>query len=299
MSFDVRDLCLRTEYWGDPPAKSAFLDLVGAVFGLELGPWDAAGFWDDAYQPFTYFDPAGRAVSSVCLYAVVLCVDGRRCTVGQLSAVATRPEWRRRGLARRLAGEALQVSSASGHPFCYLFADDDALPLYRSLGFDPMPEAVTVIDGVTAVRREGAHLLDMARADDLAHVHGWAVARAPASLRLGAWHTKLLMFHVLGGLRRDVWWIEPLQVVVLARRRGHELTLFDVVGKAIPTLDAIIPFLAQPGDERIVVRFEADQLGDLQRLGRVSMRPLLGNNLHVRGAFPCRAPCVFPLTAQA
>ncbi len=299
MASSLSDLTMRDGYWRDVRAKAAFCRLVRDSFGLDFSAWDAAGYWDESYHPFTWFDRDGEAVSSVCLYAMDLVVDGRRQFVGQLSAVATRPAWRRRGLAQRLAEEALRWSARQGHAFQYLFSDDEARSLYRRLGFVAVEEQVTSIDLVGRDPLPGARRLDPTRAEDLAVLHRLACERVPVSRRLGVLNDRLLMFYALGPLRDAPWHIAPLGVVVLGSRSAGVLTIFDVVGRSIPTLVEVYPFIADRSDVRVVVRFEPDQLGDLHALGRVGVQPLTGNNLHVRGDFPLPGPVIFPMTAQA
>ncbi len=296
---DPDKLTLRTDYWEDRNAKAAFCDLLVQVFGLDLARWDAAGYWDRDFRPFTLFDADGRAVASACLYSQHLVVDGGSVTAGQVSSVATREDWRMRGLARRVVTEALAWSEQAGHSFQYLFADDAALHLYRSLGFEPREERVHYVDVGGRAPVSGARCLDPEDEGDRAAIFRLACARTPASRRLGALGERLLMFHVIGPLRKAVWHIEPLGVLVLAHREGGVLTLLDVVGPRVPTLAELYPFLAAPGDRRVVVRFEPDALGDLAAIGSAGTEVLRGNNLHLRGAFPLVGPVVFPRTAQA
>jgi len=299
MEASLSDLTMREGYWHDARAKAAFCRLIRDTFGLDFSAWDTAGYWDDRYCPFTWFDRDGEAVSSVCLYTMNLVVDGRRQVAGQLSAVATRPVWRRRGLAQRLAEEALQRSAGQGHAFQYLFSDDEARSFYRRLGFVAVEEQVTAIDLIGRDPLPGARRLDPAHAVDLALIHRLARERAPVSGKLGVLNDRLVMFYALGPLRDAPWHVEPLDVVVLGSRNAGVLTIFDVIGRRIPALAELYPFLADRLDVRIVVRFEPDQLGDLHALGCVGVQPLTGNNLHVRSDFPLRGPVVFPLTAQA
>lgn len=295
----IESLRFRSDYWADPEARCAFQAFARDLFALDLGAWEAAGYWDAAYRPFSLFDEAGRVVASVCLYELQLCVAGQMRCVGQLSAVGTRPEWRRLGLARRLSQEALAWSTQRSHAWCYLFSDDEARPLYRGLGFVPMQEQLTTIALTRSRPRGDARPLDPQRVDDREIIHERALRRTPVSRRLCGMSAPLLMFHVLGPLVDALWYVHEFDVVVLARRRGTELTVYDVVGEVIPPLDALYRHLADPQDTRVRIRFEPDLLGDLARLGLPGTEPLLGNNLYVTGAFPWKEPVAFPITAQA
>lgn len=99
-------LVVRTAYWHDAGPRAAFKALIRDVFGLDFSAWEAAGYWDEDYVPFTLFD-GERAVASVCTYLMDAVVDGRAHPLVQVSGVATRPEWRRRGLSRQLLDAGL------------------------------------------------------------------------------------------------------------------------------------------------------------------------------------------------
>lgn len=60
---------------------------------------------------------------------------GRR--LGWIGMVLTRPDFRRRGLARLLLGRALAMADASGVETLGLDATDEGRPLYEQLGFLP------------------------------------------------------------------------------------------------------------------------------------------------------------------
>lgn len=200
----------------------------------------------------------------------------------------------------RLAGHALARSAEFGHPFQYLFADDHAVPLYQRLGFAPVAEYLTSIE-LSSARAPiaGARRLDPDSPDEVRRIHRVACERAPVSWEFSALNERLVLYYALVALRDAFWFIEPLDVVVVARRVDHVLKVYDIIGRAIPALDEVYPYVADPMDRHVQLYFAPDQMGDLARLGTSTQRPFLGNNLHVRGSFPLTAPVSFPITAQA
>lgn len=292
---------LRTAYWSDPAAKAAFCALAQDAFHLDLSEWDAAGFWDDAFHPFTYFDPTGRAVANVCVYSMRLVIAGRPVKAAQLSTVATVPALRRQGLARTLTNAALAWAEATGHEFIYLFASDYALPFYSALGFSPVAEHLTVLSLSTSslTRQPGATPLNLATPADRALLYRLALGRCPVSRQLGALNARLLLFHALGRHRAGTMYLAPFDVAVLFRRTATTLTIYDIVGRRLPPLVDLLPFILNPGDREVVLRFMPDALGDLSALGRCELRLHAGSNLHLRGPAPLDPPFVFPATAEA
>jgi ribosomal protein S18 acetylase RimI-like enzyme len=287
-------LTRHTDYWDDPAATGAFQDFMIALFNLDFTRWREAGYWDDDYRPISYFD-GDRVVSNVCVYSLPMVVDGRAVRVAQLSAVGTLPDCRGRGLNRALTRIAEERALAA-HPFLFLFADDEALPFYRKLGFRAAIEAEPVLPVRGAPPRPGARKLDLSREDERALLYGLARRRAPVSDRLGVLSAKLLMFHALYTLRDRALYIPQLEVVAFCKRDATRLTVYDVVGRELPPWPVLYPFLADESDTEIAFGFWPDRLGIPDE---IRLRELTANNLHVKGEFDTSRPVLFPFTAHA
>ena len=65
---------------------------------------------------------------------------------GYLFNVYTEPEFRGRGLARRMTEALLDLARAQGVGMVDLHASRDAEALYRSMGFEPTPEFRLILD---------------------------------------------------------------------------------------------------------------------------------------------------------
>jgi ribosomal protein S18 acetylase RimI-like enzyme len=286
-------LSIRTDYWDDPAATRAFQDFMIAMFNLDFSRWRAGGYWDTDYRPISYFD-AGRVVSNVCVYSLPMVVDGRRVQVAQLSAVGTLPDYRGRGLNRTLTRMAEERATA--HPFLFLFADDEALPFYRKLGFRAVIESEPVL-AIRGVRPQpGARSLDPGCEDDRALLYDLARRRATVSDRLGVLNAKLVMFHALYTLRDRALYIPQLELVVFCKRDATRLTIYDVVGRELPPWSVLYPFLADESDTEIAFGFWPDRLGVADE---IRLLELTANNLHVKGVFDASRPVLFPFTAHA
>jgi len=284
----------REDYWDNPGLKLEFIRFLNQIHNLDLSRWDRLGYWDSRYRPFSFFDGATLA-ANVCVYSMDMTVAGRPARVAQISAVGTRPEYRRRGLSSELTDRAINWAKRE-HEFFYLFADDDAIPLYEKKGFQRVVEykARMVTGGTDA--RPGSTRLDMERADHRDRVYRLAAARTPVSDQLGVRNAKLLMFWCLYGLRDCVHYIPALDVVVLYRRRDTLVTVYDIVGTAIPAFADIYPYIAAPHDSAAEFLFMPDKLN----LSSYDLIAVPENMAHVRGGFPLAAErFIFPVTAQA
>ncbi len=283
---------LRTGYWDDPGALGAFKEFMLHIHGLDFSEWESAGYWDDAYTPFSYFF-GDKIVASVCIYLLDAIIDGKATRLAQISGVGTLPEYRRKGLNSRLTDIALEWAEGRNNGI-FLFADAEAVPYYRKCGFSPVEEFV-VNREATPIPNFGEILkLDPGRKEDLDKIYRYARKRSPISAKFSVMNERLVMFHVLHGLRNHVYEIPDLECLVFYKRERGCLSLFDIVGEKIPSFSDLHPFIAEPSDGIIEFHFFPDKL----ELNGTSFRPLTGNNPFVRGKFPVERP-VFPYTSRA
>jgi ribosomal protein S18 acetylase RimI-like enzyme len=286
----------REAYWEDRDARRAFQAFLHEIHGLDLVRWEAAGQWDDDYRPFSFFDREGRVVSSVCLYSLDMVVEGSPRRAAQISGVGTLPAYRRRGLNRELTERAIAWAQAAGHAFFFLFADEGALPFYEACGFQQLAESVPSVAVDSVVARPGAVVLDPNEAVDRQRLVRAVQRRTPVSERLGVLSAPLFLYHAVYPQWERLLHIPDLDVIVACRHRGERLTLFDVVGERIPTLDRLLPHVATPDVKEVTFRFLPERLDP----GPLTWRETTENGLHERGDIPLRGQrFLFPFTAHA
>jgi len=286
------DLTLRTHYWDDPKARAAFKEFIFRIHGLDFTAWEAAGFWDDAYTPFSFFK-GKTVVASVCIYLLDFVIDGQRTRLAQVSGVGTLSEWRRKGLNRQLTDIGLKWAQGR-HDGVFLFSDEGAVPFYKRCGFFPMQEYVEWVPVTPPRHCGGAIRLDPGDKHDRDKISAYAKRRTPVSNTFGVLNDKLLMFHVLYSLRNDIHEIPDLNCLVFCRRTKEGLSIYDIVGERVPRWEEIYPHIADPTDSVIEFHFCTDRLG----LQMTTTRQLEGNFPFVRGTFPIAKP-VFPFTSRA
>ncbi len=288
------DLTFRENYWNARKLKKAFMDYLVQVFGLDLSLWDKMGFWDQRYRPFSYFND-DSLVSNVCVYSMDMTVQGRRCRVAQLSAVGTLPDYRRKGLSRTLIRAAMDWANDT-HEFFFLFADEGAYQFYEDCGFRRVDEYKVRISFSGMTARSGVIKMDMHKPDHIDRVYRIASQREPVSDILGVSNAKLLIYWCLYGLRDYVYYIPELDTLVLCKRTGGLLTVFDIVGSTVPVFADLYPYICDPGDETVEFLFMVDKLN----LGNVGYVRIDENGAHVYGRFPLESgKFIFPLTSQA
>jgi len=288
------DLTFREDYWDTPELKREFIAFLVTMFGLDLSVWDKAGFWDHRYRPFSYFSDS-KLVSNVYVYSMDLTINREKRRVAQISAVATIPEYRRKGLSLRLTQAAMDWARANHH-FFFLFADDNAFKFYEQCGFRSTEEYKTRISVSGAVARPGTAKFDMQRADHVQEVFRIASNRAPVSDALGVCNDKLFMFWCLTYLKEHIHYISALDLLSLYKRESGRVTIFDTVGTSVPSWGEIYQYVCDPEDKTVDFLFIVDKLN----LGSVEYFKADGNGTHLLGDFPLKATkFIFPFTSHA
>jgi GNAT superfamily N-acetyltransferase len=282
-------------YWDNRRATKRFKEFLIAIHGLDLSLWEQRGYWDyENYHAFSLFE-GERIVATTNLFSMEMLIDGRRRRLGQFSGVGTLPEFRRRGLNRWLTERALKWAAPT-HDGFFLFADQEAIPFYDSCGFVPLRETVSTLRVERPAPRPGLRKLDPDNDADLEWIHRLACERSPISRLLGAWTEKLLMFHCLYTLRDDLYYLPDLDVAVFFRVDDRRLTLFDVVGREVPSFAELHPYISELPHDEVRFHFMPDKLDVVPS----SKTPLKNSNAQVYP--PLRLPgpdCLFPYSAHA
>lgn len=285
-------LTFRSRYWSDPQARRAFMRFIHAIHNVDFAEWEAAGYWDDDYIPFSFFE-GERVAANVCIYTMPAIVNGERCRVAQVSGVGTAPEHRRRGLARRLHAIALEWALQE-HRFAFLFADRDAMPFYAKVGFEPVADHAPCVRLPGTAPRTGLQRLDLRQPAGRAAVYALACERAPVSHVFASFNPRLVMYHALYGLREHAYRIEELDAIVFSRREGARVVVYDVLARELPRFADLYPWLTTGGPETFEFRFPVDRL----QPGAVELRALPDSNAHTMRARGIDR-WVFPFTAHA
>jgi GNAT superfamily N-acetyltransferase len=283
---------LKSDYWEDDSAREAFKAFMLRIFSLDFSEWEAAGYWDDAYTPFSFFE-GDELVANVCIYLLDAIVEGKRTRLAQVSGVGTLPRWRRRGLGRELLEIGLDWARGR-HEGVFLFANEEATTFYEGCGFRATPEYLMRAEVEPVSRVPGAVKLDCRSQHDLDKIYQRSRSRAPISNVLGVLSPRLLMFHALRGLRNHAHEILELDCIAFYERQDDRLTLYDVVGPRVPRFAQLYPYIRHERDRIVEFHFSTDRLG-LEKARAVSLPQC---ESFVQDPFPVREP-LFPFTARA
>jgi predicted N-acetyltransferase YhbS len=247
---------------GDPTLYKRLFTLLETVFssfGFDISnlvesarklgaPWEAVS------TPFIRFHD-DIAIAHVGVLEIPLLIMGESVTVGGIHAVATHPEYRRRGYYREIMTEVVDYCDRRYETLVLTTSQPE---LYEPFGFRVVEEHkfVTQCDASSSDR---LRLLDFSDSNDLKILHRLLETRTPVSNVVGVLPQQEKALFCVNEATRPLYYAEDLDVIVCLEIEDTQLKLFDLVGTNIPTLDALLARISQPIKE-IIVYFSPDRL---------------------------------------
>ena len=270
-------LTLRQDYFDDPSAWNALVDLLQDTFSIDVSILDQFDGPDRTSMPFGYFDADGRCVANFTAFSMPMIINGRVVKAAGYQSGAVRPEWRKRGLYRDLMQRAFAHTVTEGYELDLLLTDKPAL--YERYGFRILPQHIFVAQTPTLQKSDlSARQLSLDAPDDLRLIKTLLQDRQPASAQFAV--VRQMEMFLLNASFNSAIRLTALgdDTVVAWTFDGATFWLLDIVGTAIPSLATIVSALdIEP--ERIEICFSPDRL-DCE----VSLEPYEGYTmLMVRG----------------
>ncbi len=295
---DMGSLTFRVDGLVDPARRAAMFDLLWDIFEIDLRSLAWLGAWHEGYRAFSWMD--GEVIAAnVSSRPLPLVIGGRAVEAGQIHAVATRPEYRRRGLFKDLMGRVLDDADRR---FECLLLYTEIPELYRPFGFRPLPEhrfRGRLIADSTAHKSSPRHELSLAEPADLGTLRRIFARRRPVSRHLGLCGNEDVF--LINALAHPGWrlaWLKDDDAVVVWDRVDGLTRLHDIVASRMPatsSVTAAIEITGNPAQE-IEVLFPPDLLAG--SFTPVPHLPEDNDILCVRGPFAIKGTkFMLPLTA--
>ena len=248
---------MRHTFGQDPILDRKLFDLLDTVFpGVREGAESIRRFdtsWESVSMPYVRIED-GRIVTHVGVIPLELVVMGTRTHVGSVHAVATHPDCRRRGYYRSTMDEML---ADCADRFDTLILSTEQPELYEPFGFRRVQEHCFTVQCDTSGNNEGFRLLDMADPEDTTLLLRLLKSRAPVSQVVGA--IKDIAVFCFNESHRPLHYAANIDVLVCMESAEKKLTLYDVVGKHMPPLSALLERMPAPVGE-VVIHFAPDCL---------------------------------------
>lgn len=209
--------------------------------------------WESVSTPFVRLEE-GRPVSHVGVIGLPLILLGRPVTVGSIHAVATHPDHRGRGHYRTVMEEALEYCAGR---YETLILTTEHPEYFEPFGFRAVQEHLFTVKCDSAGGTDGFRLIDTQDAGDITLLHRLLDTRQPVSNILGVVGEKAIFCFNEG--RRPLRYAHDLDVIICLEIKGRRLHLYDVVGAALPPLDAVLERIPQPVEE-VAIHFSPDRV---------------------------------------
>ncbi|TKJ40236.1 hypothetical protein CEE37_07885 [candidate division LCP-89 bacterium B3_LCP] len=285
----------RTHYFSDAKAKGSFERYAYSIFGLDFGRWKDRGLWDDQYIPFSAFVD-GECIASICVFPSEITINGRREKWAQLLTVGTLPEYRLQGIQRELWERAHDWIKQHCQ-LTFLFTDDSAAGFYDKLGFKRPAERFDRVKYSSSSHSDMSRFrkLNVASDADFAILNRLAHSREPVSDRLGFENPNLLLFMLLYPHQEQLYYLEDMDIVVVAEDAGERLRVYDIIAERTPRLEDIDFFLSHFQKEEIEFMFCTDR-HDVSNPQKIEVTDSI---LFVTDEFQLDGDFIFPATIRA
>lgn len=270
--FMFASLQLVSDYKHQDGLRLSFNRLAQATFGIDFEAWYQKGAWDGTYVCYSFAE-GERIVANVSVSHMTLLLDGQAVPATQLGTVMTHPDYRGRGLIRKLLDTAL-ASSAGRTGNVFLFANPTVAGLYPKWGFrrSPFYRFRTERDSLPGGGRQALlHRLDVNNPEDWALIVRLARERAPVSRKCDAvGSSSIFLWYCLNVFPGELYYAEELKLLLAYRIHDGTVELMDAVSPRPVLLEDICRCIAgheqSVGNMLAAMRIEFDFTPDFADL---------------------------------
>jgi GNAT superfamily N-acetyltransferase len=188
---------------------------------LDFQFWYDLNLWDENYESYSIID-GGSIVSNICVYKTQILLNYKTYDALSIGAVATKEEYRGRGLSRTLMEH---IQEKYKNVPMYLSANDSVSDFYPRFGFrrvyEKLPVCTCRIDNCIPQKR---------LSHDDPKIRNYVYNRVNLSHRLDCLNSAgINLFHIyLGYLKDKIIDIPELETIAIAELSGETLKLIGV-----------------------------------------------------------------------
>ncbi|MCM3413635.1 GNAT family N-acetyltransferase [Metabacillus litoralis] len=245
--------------------RHSFNELANSIFGITFESWYENGFWTEKYIPFSYTD-GNKVVANVSVNLMNMLINGETKRGIQIGTVMTHPDYRNKGLSKRLMIKVLEKYEDS-YDIMYLFANHSVLDFYPKFGFKRIEETQFISNIVnshhTEIESTDFKRLDGKNINDLQFIYQFAKNRLPISNEFAVMDTaELLLFYCQNAFPNDIYYLEEEQVIVIFKitEEENELHIYDVISQKEIDLLKIVKYISVESTKKIYHHFTVDGL---------------------------------------
>jgi len=238
----------------NPKYEALFDNLIQEVFGFSFSPWLERKLWGENYESYSVIEN-GKMLSNVCVYKSDMIVQGKTIKTNRFGAVATRKDSRGKGLSRTLMEHILSIYPNTP---ALLTANSTVTDFYPRFGFR---QAQVYKPEVTSLINNDPNKAIKYKLDDkkfMSLLYGRNCYSKIVDC-IGTQSTQI--FHLIMEYSEDIYYLQNLDVAVIAEQDSNRLLLVDVIAKkpiSFETLKQELPFT---NVEVVEFGFSTDWLG--------------------------------------
>jgi GNAT superfamily N-acetyltransferase len=264
--------------------KNQYNELMMHVFGFSFDKWHDRNIWDDSYACYSIIED-GVMIANVSVSKMKLLINGLLREYLQFGAVATRREYRGKGLSRKIMEYVFNLYSNTPS---FLFANDSVQTFYPKFGFIPVTDRQPYIEYKLKATRKMIRL-DIAdpKVDQYLKERNQFSKVFDCINQYG-----INWFHLLYGFNHDIYEIPQLGAMMIAKQQGNTLFIYDLIIKKSMSFMELIPHLHFTGVEMIKFGFNPDWLGVNYQTMEYKMED---STLFVKGNFQVPAEYILPI----
>lgn len=217
--------------------RNSFFELAKRVHGIDFSGWYQNGYWKDGYIPYSVWMD-NQIVANVSVNRMAFRTEEGEKHYIQLGTVMTAPEYRNRGLIRKLM-EQIETDYGETTEGWYLFANDTVLDFYPKFGFHKVTEyqAVKKIENASKTAVVKVPMETKEDREKFANIIESSVLNSAVEMINNA---GLYMFYLSQFMKDTVYFIESEHTYAIAEVKGGILHLFSVFGDKKVNLDKVI-----------------------------------------------------------
>ncbi|WP_186328810.1 GNAT family N-acetyltransferase [Bacillus sp. X1(2014)] len=292
----MKELLFIKDYKDHEYLRTSFNQLASDTFGIEFETWHQNGYWTEKYLPYSFVDHR-QVVANVSVNLVNLVVNAEVKQAIQIGTVMTHPNYRNKGLSRRLM--EIVLDEYKHVDIIYLFANQNVLDFYPKFGFSSTDEVQFILDynHMPAVSSKVRKLV-ASNPEDLEYIYNLARNRKVISEQFGTSNCEeLLMFYCIMVFSQDLYYLEKENALVIFQREEGDIHLYDIVSPRKVNLQTVLSTIVPPDCSRVIFHFHPDE----HELGYEKQQYKTNNVLFIKNLTNVSLPNEFkhPLTSQA
>ncbi|HOM01524.1 MAG TPA: GNAT family N-acetyltransferase [Acetivibrio sp.] len=195
-------------------------NLLKDIF-LDFQFWYDLNLWDENYESYSIVEN-GEIVSNICVFKTQILFNQKQYPALSVGAVATKKEYRGRGLFRILMEHIIE--KYNNVPM-YLSANDTVLDFYPKFGFKRVYEKLPICECVI-----DNDIMPNKLSYDDPKVWDYVYKRVNFSQKLDCLNSASInIFHIYWGYLKDcIYELPEIDTMVIAEQKGQTLKLIGV-----------------------------------------------------------------------